>query len=134
VTPTSRALVGVLVVDDSPTFRRAAVAVIDMTDGFEVVGEAASGEDALQMAASLRPDLVLLDVNMPGLGGLAALDAFRRDRPETQVVLVSTYGPADLPSDVRAAGTTYLHKARLTPESIHALWNEANKHGVEDRR
>lgn len=66
----SVSVVRVLVVDDQFLFRRAMTAVVDETDGFEVVGQAGSGEEALDAAAVLGPDLVLLDVNLPGIDGL----------------------------------------------------------------
>ena len=64
--------VGVLIVDDQPPFLVAARQLIASTPGFEFVGEATSGEGAVTLAAALRPDLVLMDVRMPGLGGLGA--------------------------------------------------------------
>jgi two-component system invasion response regulator UvrY len=62
--------VRVLVVDDLPTFRRAAASVIAVADGFELAGEAASGEEALGFLAEHPVGMVLMDVNMPGMGGL----------------------------------------------------------------
>ena len=64
--------VRVLIVDDQLPFREASRMVVEMTDGFEVVGEAENGEEAVEMAADLRPDLVLMDVQMPGIDGLEA--------------------------------------------------------------
>ena len=64
--------VRVLIVDDQEPFRMAARMVVDATEGFDVVGEAESGEDSVAMAAELTPDLVLMDVNLPGINGLDA--------------------------------------------------------------
>ena len=61
--------VRVLIVDDQEPFRMAARMVVDATDGFDVVGEAETGEDSVTMAADLQPDLVLMDVNLPGING-----------------------------------------------------------------
>ena len=66
----SVSVVRVLVVDDQLLFRRAMTAVVDETDGFEVVAQAGSGDEALDAAAVLGPDLVLLEVNLPGIDGL----------------------------------------------------------------
>src|SRR3984893_10921866 len=65
-------MVRVLLVDDQPPFRLAARAVVEATDGFEVVGEAENGEASVELARGLRPDLVLMDVNLPGIDRLAA--------------------------------------------------------------
>ena len=64
--------VRVLIVDDQEPFRLAARMVVELTDGFEVVGEAETGEDSVAMTADLAPDLVLMDVNLPGIDGLEA--------------------------------------------------------------
>ena len=64
--------VRVLIVDDQEPFRLAARMVVELTDGFEVVGEAETGEDSVAMTADLSPDLVLMDVNLPGIDGLEA--------------------------------------------------------------
>ena len=64
--------VRVLIVDDQEPFRMAARMVVEATDGFDVVGEAETGEDSVAMAAELAPDLVLMDVNLPGINGLDA--------------------------------------------------------------
>ena len=64
--------VRVLIVDDQPPFREASRMVVQFTDGFEVAGEAANGEEAIAMVGELRPDLVLMDVQMPGIDGIEA--------------------------------------------------------------
>ena len=81
--------VRVMVVDDLLSFRRVARAVIDATPGFESVGGAASGPEALASADVLRPDLVLLDVRMPNMGGVEAARSLHAAYPETIIVLVS---------------------------------------------
>ena len=70
----------VIVVDDQAPFRLAARAVLRRTEGFELVGEAANGLEAISLADSLNPDLVLMDINMPEMGGL---EATRRSWPAT---------------------------------------------------
>ena len=64
--------VRVLIVDDQAPFRDVARTVVELTDGFEVVGEVETGEDSVTSARDLRPDLVLMDVNLPGISGLDA--------------------------------------------------------------
>lgn len=109
--------VRVLVADDQAPFRRAALAVIAATPGFALAAEASSGEEAVALAAQVRPDLVLLDVRMPGLGGVAA--ARRIAAPLT--VLISTYRAEDL---AEAAGMPFLLKGDFGSAALRALWNE----------
>ena len=83
--------VRVLIVDDQEPFRMAARMVVDATDGFEVVGEAASGEDSVTMATELQPDHVLMDVNLPGINGLDATRQILADSDAVVVLFLSTY-------------------------------------------
>jgi DNA-binding NarL/FixJ family response regulator len=115
--------VKVLVVDDQAPFRGAAKRVVGMTPGFEIVGEAITGEEAVDMAATLEPDLVLMDINLPGINGIEAVRRIREQRPETLAFLLSTYAEADLPADARTCGASaYIHKERFMPQLLAALW------------
>ncbi|HZN13507.1 MAG TPA: response regulator transcription factor [Acidimicrobiales bacterium] len=111
-----------LVVDDQLPFRRAATAVCSMTVGFEVVAEAESGEDAVQQAAATHPDVVLMDINLPGINGIEACRQIRAAQ-DAVVILLSTYSRDDLPSDARDSGAlAYVHKEELTPNVLEDLW------------
>jgi DNA-binding NarL/FixJ family response regulator len=115
--------VNVLVVDDQPPFRAAARAVIDRVDGFTLVGESASGEDAVSLAEALRPDLVLMDINMGAMDGVEATRRITAARPETMVILVSTYAVEDLPAGARTSGAAaYVNKDALSPKLVRRLW------------
>ena len=116
--------VRVLIVDDQAPFRRAARAVVTLTPGFEVVGEAETGEDAVAMVAEHHPDLVLMDINMPGIDGCEATRRITSARPGTVVLLVSTYDADDLPADAPACGASeYVHKEDLGPDVLEAAWS-----------
>lgn len=115
--------VRVLVVDDQPPFLSAARRLIESTPGFESVGEATSGEGAVTLAEALRPDLVLLDVRMPGLGGLGAARRITLARSASAVVLVST-DPQDVPAEAAegSGAVAVVGKQHLRPTTLTALW------------
>jgi DNA-binding NarL/FixJ family response regulator len=116
--------VRVLIVDDQPPFRSAARTVINVTAGFEVVGEAESGEDAVQAVAADQPDLVLMDINLPGINGIEATRRIRAEHDGVDVILLSTYSEADLPADAREVGAlAYVHKEDFGPVLLRELWS-----------
>jgi two-component system, NarL family, invasion response regulator UvrY len=115
--------VTVLTVDDQVVFRRAARSLIAATPGFEQVGEAASGREALELTAELRPDLVLLDVRMPGMDGIETARRLADSDPEAMVVLISIEEVSELPSSVASAGAAAVMRKRdLSTRSLRKLW------------
>ena len=88
-----------MIVDDQAPFRDAARAVLTRVDGFELVAEVASGEEAVTVSGELQPDLVLMDINMGELDGIEATRLITDAHPATKVILVSTYSLEDLPLD-----------------------------------
>jgi two-component system invasion response regulator UvrY len=115
--------VRVLVADDQAPFRRAARAVLGATSGFELVGEAASGEEAVELATSHEPDLVLIDIHMPGIGGIEASRRIASPRDGVVTVLLSTYREEDLPEEAHSCGAAaYIHKEDFGPRVLRALW------------
>jgi NarL family two-component system response regulator LiaR len=90
----------VLIVDDQPVIRRGLRMWLDLETDLAVVGEAATGEEALQIARCLQPDVVLIAVELPGMDGVAATAAIRAALPATQVIVLSLY--ADAPTRARA--------------------------------
>jgi len=117
-------VVSVLIVDDQAPFRLAAGAVVRRTPGFELRGEAATGEDAVDQVAALEPALVLMDISMPGINGIEATRRILAGRPGTVVFLCSTYQLADLPGDAATSGAVaYVNKEALAPELLRRLWD-----------
>jgi len=116
-------VVRVLVVDDQAPFRIAARSVVRATPGFEVVGEAKSGEEAVAAVDTEPPDLVLMDINMEGIGGIEATRQITRAHPKVKVVLLSTYEVEDLPEDARQCGAaSYVNKEEFGPDVLERLW------------
>lgn len=112
----------VLIVDDQAPFRSAARSLVELIDGWRVVGEVGSGEDAIQIAKDTRPSLVLMDIHLPGISGIEATRQIVAADPAIAVVLLSTYAADDLPEDARTCGAAgYIGKADLTPRLLRAL-------------
>jgi DNA-binding NarL/FixJ family response regulator len=115
--------VSVLIVDDQLPFRAVARTVIGLTAGFVVAAEAESGEDAVSVATKQQPDLVLMDINLPGINGIEATRRILAARPEVAVILLSTYSETDLPADARDCGAiAYVHKEDFGPALVRELW------------
>lgn len=118
----------VLVVDDQPPFRMAARAVVRRTEGFELVGEGATGEEAVELAEELHPALVLMDINMPGISGIEATRRIVARRADTVVFLFSTYQASDLPPDAATSGArAYVNKEEFGADILQRLWNDRDE-------
>jgi DNA-binding NarL/FixJ family response regulator len=95
-----------------------------MTAGFAVTAEAASAEEAIAQVDAQPPDLVLMDINLPGMSGIEATGRIRSAHPETAVILLSTYSEADLPNDAQNCGAlAYVHKEDFGPALVRQLWD-----------
>lgn len=102
----------VLVVDDAEGLRRLVTLTLGKEEGFEVVAEAEDGEAALERARAADPDLVLLDVSLPGMGGFEVLQRLREEGSDLDVILVSGHEAADLEAKAEAAGALgYIEKS-----------------------
>ena len=115
--------VGVLVVDDQDPYRRAMSVVVDSTEGFVVVGVVASGEESVAAAAELTPDLVLMDINLPGINGIEAARQIRGLASAPVVVLLSTHDEDDF--DLSGCGAAaYVSKSALSPARLLQVWSD----------
>ena len=125
--------VPVLVVDDQAPFRLAARAVVRRAQGFELVGEAESGEQAIVLAGDLHPAMILMDIKMPGIGGIEATRRIVDEAPETVVFLCSTYQESDLPPQAKTSGARgYVHKEELGPALLRQLWEARDQVTLPD--
>lgn len=118
--------VRVLIVDDQEPFRAVARDVVEAAGDFEVVGEAASGEESVDLAGALRPDLVLMDVNLPGMDGMEATRRILANATGTRVLLLSTYEEDEYVDRARECGAAgYVPKSAFDPDRLAAEWAAA---------
>jgi DNA-binding NarL/FixJ family response regulator len=115
----------ILIVDDHPLTRDALASLLEQ-HGFAVVGQAPDGESAIEQARTLTPDIILLDLSMPGLDGLAALPQLRAAAPDCEVVVLTASGTEDnLLAAIRGGAAGYLLKSEPPERIVEFL------HGVE---
>ena len=118
-----RSSIGVVIVDDHEAFRRSIRDVIEATPGFELLGEAASGEAAPTLVAELSPELVLVDARMPGMDGFETARRLRTAHPAATVILVSSDDVAEsLCGSCGAAA--FVPKRDLNRETLRRVWDE----------
>jgi two-component system, NarL family, invasion response regulator UvrY len=116
----------VLAVDDRPVFLELLRDVVGATESLTAVGEASSGEAAIDMAAWLRPDVVVMDVRMPGIGGIAAARRIKHEYPRTVIVFVSSTHPDELGRRIHEdLADAIIWKSELEPEQLDAVWRRA---------
>jgi len=124
--------VTVLIVDDQAPFRTAARAVVEAAHGFAVVGEVDTGEASVAAAGELHPDVVLMDVNLPGMNGLEAtreILAASASPRQPLVLILSTYEADQYGSQAADAGASaFIPKSEFSPERLRAAWETARTH------
>jgi DNA-binding NarL/FixJ family response regulator len=125
--------VRVLIVDDQEPFRLAARDVVEATDGFEVAGEVETGEASVDAVRDLGADLILMDVNLPGIDGLEATRRILAERGDRVVVLLLSTYEADeyAPRAAEVGAAAYIPKAEFEPDRLAQAWSEAR--GGADR-
>ena len=124
----------VLLVDDHAPIRKGLRQMLELKADFEVVGEGANGQEAVEQVDSLRPDIVLMDMNMPVMNGAEATKAIKERHPEVQVVGLTAFGDMSLVTAmVRAGAAGYLLKGGTPDELIEALKAVARGYGALDR-
>jgi DNA-binding NarL/FixJ family response regulator len=112
----------VLIVDDHAFIRRGVQAVLHSFPEWEFCGEADNGNDAIRLAQELKPEVIIMDVSMPGLNGIEATRAIRKTQPEVKIILLTLHQSEDLVRTAfRAGATGYLLKADAEQELLKAL-------------
>ena len=115
-------LINILLVDDHDLVRIGIRRLLSDIKGIKVIGEAKSGEEAVRMARELKPHVVLMDVKMPGIGGLEATRKLLRADPEIKVIAVTVYGDEPFPSRLLQAGAAgYITKGSSLEEMLQAI-------------
>jgi DNA-binding NarL/FixJ family response regulator len=111
----------ILIADDHPVFRFGMRALLTALPDFTVVGEAVTGEEAIRLTNELLPDLVLMDINMPGLGGIEATARIREQQPHTAILMVTMLDEESVFSAMRAGARGYLLKGAEPAETLRAI-------------
>ena len=112
----------VLLADDQALFREALRTLLEVQPGIEVVGEAGDGEEAVRRSAEVRPDVVLMDLRMPVLDGIAATARLRAEQPDVRVLALTTFDDdADVFAALRAGAVGYLLKDVTSVRLVEAL-------------
>jgi two-component system response regulator DegU len=112
----------VLIVDDHDLFREGLRQLIETDDGIEVVGEAADGQEAIERVKALNPDVVLMDISMPGLDGIRATEYIVRHHPNTHVIMLTMYQDDEyVIHAIRAGAKSYLVKSSKPDELLRAI-------------
>jgi DNA-binding NarL/FixJ family response regulator len=115
-------LIRILIVDDHPVVREGLAGMLAGQPDFAVVGEAKDGAEALELDARLRPDVLLMDLRMPGMDGVAAIEAVRGKRPSANILVLTTYdSDADIVRAIEAGATGYLLKDTPREELFRAI-------------
>jgi len=115
-------MIRVIVADDHPIVRSGIVGLIALDPGLEVVGQAANGAEAVDLAARLRPEVVLMDLRMPGTSGIEATSRIAAELPEVRVLVLTTYETDDdILGAIEAGASGYLLKAAPQEEIVAGI-------------
>ena len=123
----SPAVMRVLIVDDHPVVRKGLASFLGHESDIEVVGMADSGEQALEMAAELHPDVVLMDLSMPGMGGIEATRRLVESAPQTRVMMLTSFGGHERMVEALKSGAIgYVVKDTAPADLLNALRSVAS--------
>src|SRR5438552_10660707 len=119
---TDPSLIRVLAVDDHPVFRQGIAGLIDGQLDLRLVGEASNGREAIQQFRALRPDVTLMDLQMPEMNGIDAISAIRGEFPEARIIVLTTHaGDVQISRALKAGARGYLLKGSLRKELLETI-------------
>ncbi|RIX52108.1 DNA-binding response regulator [Paenibacillus nanensis] len=117
----------VVVVDDHPMFRQGVVSVLEAAEGIEVVGEAVTGEEAVRLTLELRPNVVLMDINMPGLNGIEATARIKAEQSDIHILVLTMFkDDASVITAMKAGARGYLLKDADSEDIVDAVRSVAS--------
>ncbi len=123
-------IIKILFADDHKVMRQGLIGIIADQPGIQVVGEAANGEEALLLASQLRPDVVIMDVSMPGIGGVEATRRIRAELPEVRIIGLSMFADEDIAEKMHQAGANgFVSKSESSAELLKAIYRITKKMG-----
>jgi DNA-binding NarL/FixJ family response regulator len=120
--PANASRIRLLIVDDHPMLRAGVGAMIAAQSDMELVAEASGAEEGLQLFRSVRPDVTLMDIQMPNMDGVEAIEHIRKEAPDARILVLTTYaGDRHVLRALRAGAAGYLLKSGLRHELINAI-------------
>ena len=118
----------VLIVDDVPQVRRELRTLLPLLDAIEIAGEAENGQAAIELATTLRPDVILMDVEMPIVDGLAATRSIKQQQPQCRVIILSIHNDEAVRAKARAAGADeFVDKGASLTTLLKAIQIDSNE-------
>jgi len=120
----------ILIADDHPVFRFGLRAMLNAMPDTEVVGEGTTGEEVIVLAGSVRPDVILIDINMPGMNGIAATRRIRESNPDIRILMVTMLEDDSVFAAMRAGARGYLLKAASQEELVRAIHGVSNGEAI----
>ena len=119
---TTTGTIKILIAEDHQVVRQGFIALLNMVDGLSIVAEAANGQQAVELFRQHRPDVTLMDLRMPGMGGVETIVAIRREFPEARIIVLTTFdGDEDIFRAIQAGARGYMLKGMSVDELIDAI-------------
>ena len=120
--PSAPNLIRILTVDDHPVLRKGLAALVNSEPDLKLVAEASNGKEAIEAFRSCRPDITLMDIQMPAVDGIEAINSIRSEFPEARIIVLTTYtGDAQVVRALKAGARAYILKAHVVDELLDTI-------------